>query len=58
MAGGDVAAIVNPYNLYKVRGRRIVVSLIKGLVFNFINILLLFYKLLQYLLLFPYSKDS
>ena len=58
VAGGDVAAIVNPYNLHEVRGRRIVVSPIRGPVSDFINILSLFYKPLQYPLLFPYGEDG
>jgi hypothetical protein len=58
MVGGDVAAIVNPYNLHEIRGRRIVVSPIKGPVSDFIDILSPFYKPLQYPLLFLYSEDS
>ena len=58
VVGGDVAAIVNPYNLHEIRGCRIVVSPIRGPVSNFIDILSPFYKPLQYPLLFPYSEDS
>jgi hypothetical protein len=58
VAGGDVAAIVNPYNLHEIRGRRIVVSPIRGPVSDFIDILSPLYEPLQYPLLFPYSEDS
>lgn len=58
VAGGDVAAIVNPYNLHEIRGRRIVVSPIKGPASDFIDILSPFYEPLQYPLLFPYGKDG
>jgi hypothetical protein len=58
VAGGDVAAIINPYNLHEIRGRRIVVSPIKGPVSDFIDILSPFYEPLQYPLLFPYGEDG
>ena len=39
VAGGDIAAIVNPYNLHKIHGRQIVVSPITGPASDFVNIL-------------------
>ena len=44
IVGGDVAVIVNPYNLHKIYSYWIVVSPIRGPVFNFINIFSPFYK--------------
>ena len=58
VAGKEVAAIVNPYNMHKVRYRKIVVVHKGKLKLDFVDILSPLYKLLQYPLLFPFSNPS
>ena len=55
-ATGDIAAIVNPYNMHEVHGRKIVVSPQSGGPSDFVNILSAEYEPLQYPLLFPYGE--
>jgi hypothetical protein len=55
VAGGEIAAIVNPYNLQQISGRKIVVSYIKKHHPDFVDILSPMYESLQYPLFFPYA---
>jgi hypothetical protein len=57
VAGGDIAAIVNPYNLHEVHGRKIIVSPQQGeRPSDFVDILSAEYEPLQYPLFFPYGE--
>jgi len=57
VAGGDVAAIVNPYNLHEVHGRKIIVSPQQGEpASDFVDVLSAEYEPLQYPLFFPYGE--
>jgi len=53
VAGGDIAAIINPYNLHEVHGRKIIISPRNKPVSDYVDILSSEYEPLQYLLLFP-----
>ena len=55
VAGREVAAIVNPYNMHEVRCRKVVVAHKGKLKPDFVNILSPLYEPLQYPLLFPFS---
>lgn len=58
VAGGEVAAIVNPYNLQQVTGRRILVHRQGRPASDFVDILSLMYEPLQYPLFFPYADPG
>jgi hypothetical protein len=55
VAGTEVAAVINPYNMHEVRRRKIVVSHKGKLSPNFVDILSPLYEPLQYPLLFPFG---
>jgi hypothetical protein len=55
VAGREVAAIVNPYNMHEVRCRKIVVAHRGKLRPDFVDILSPLYEPLQYPLLFPFG---
>jgi len=58
VAGREVAAIVNPYNMYEVYCKKIVVAYKGKLKLEFVDILSPLYELLQYPLLFPFSDTG
>jgi hypothetical protein len=58
VAGREVAAIINPYNMHEVRCRKIVVAHKGKLRPDFIDILSPLYEPLQYPLLFPFGNPG
>jgi hypothetical protein len=58
VAGREVAAIVNPYNMHEVRCRKIVVAHKGKLKPDFVDILSPLYEPLQYPLLFPFGDPG
>ena len=58
VAGREVAAVVNPYNMHEVRCRRIVVAHKGKLKPDIVDILSPLYEPLQYPLLFPFGDPG